>query len=285
MIEIEDLTKVYPNGHQALDSLQLHITEGVFGLLGANGAGKTTLMRIIATLLRPTAGRVVIAGHDLATAEGRDWTRSILGYLPQETGLHLDLTVEQELDYIGVLKRVAGLERAGQITTVLNQVGLQNTRRQVVRTLSGGMKRRLGIACALIGSPRLLIVDEPTAGLDPSERVRFRNLLYELANERTIILSTHIVEDVAQICPQLAVLHEGHLLFHGSLGGLLETVDGKVWLTSGAASEQTTIATKVTDTGIETRVFSDTPPDVAAQQVSPNLEDAYLWLTAQERAG
>ncbi len=281
MIEIENLTKVYPNGHQALDSLQLHIPEGVFGLLGANGAGKTTLMRIIATLLRPTTGRVVIAGHDLVSAEGRDWTRSILGYLPQETGLHLDLTVEQELDYMGVLKRIAASERASQITIVLNQVGLQNVRQQVVRTLSGGMKRRLGIACALLGTPRLLIIDEPTAGLDPSERVRFRNLLYELANGRTIILSTHIVEDVAQICTQLAILHTGHLLFHGSLEKLLKTVNGKVWVTSSPANEQTIISTKVTDAGVENRVFSDTPPDVSARQVSPNLEDAYLWLTAQ----
>jgi len=259
----------------------LHIPEGVFGLLGANGAGKTTLMRIIATLLRPTTGRVVIAGHDLVSAEGRDWTRSILGYLPQETGLHLDLTVEQELDYMGVLKRIAASERASQITIVLNQVGLQNVRQQVVRTLSGGMKRRLGIACALLGTPRLLIIDEPTAGLDPSERVRFRNLLYELANGRTIILSTHIVEDVAQICTQLAILHTGHLLFHGSLEKLLKTVNGKVWVTSSPANEQTIISTKVTDAGVENRVFSDTPPDVSARQVSPNLEDAYLWLTAQ----
>jgi ABC-2 type transport system ATP-binding protein len=218
MIQIESVTKVYPNGHRALNNLNLQISKGMFGLLGPNGAGKTTLMRILATLLRPTKGRIIVFGNNLAMSGGRDKTRDLLGYLPQDTGLHPELTVEQELDYIAILKRVAdGNERARQIADTLEKVGLLQSRRELVRTLSGGMKRRLGIALALLGNPHLIIVDEPTAGLDPAERVRFRNLLYELAGDRVVILSTHIVEDVSQICSDLVVLYNQRRAFPRSL--------------------------------------------------------------------
>lgn len=282
MIEIESITKVYPNGHRALNNLNLQISKGMFGLLGPNGAGKTTLMRILATLLRPTKGRVVVFGNDLATSGGRDETRNLLGYLPQDTGLHPELTVEQELDYIAILKRVAnGNERAKQITDSLEKVGLLQSRRESIRTLSGGMKRRLGIALALLGNPRLIIVDEPTAGLDPAERVRFRNLLYKLAGERVVILSTHIVEDVNQICSDLVVLYEGNLLFHGPPTELVGQVDGKVWVTPKFMDSVSVISSKTTDGGIENRVFSNIPPDSSSRLVTPTLEDAYLWLVQQ----
>jgi len=282
MIEIKAVTKVYPNGHPALERLNLGIAAGMFGLLGPNGAGKTTLMRILATLLYPTSGGVSVFGHDLSTAQGRADTRNVLGYLPQDTGLHLNLTVEQELDYIAILKRVADAhERRQHIGRVLEQVGLAAVRREKIRTLSGGMKRRVGIALALLGRPRLIIVDEPTAGLDPAERVRFRNLLYELAGERIVILSTHIVEDVNQICADMAVLHEGHLRFHGSPDELIHQVEGRVWVTAADVPETAVISARRTDAGLVQRVFSTTRPDPSAQAVAPTLEDAYLWFVRQ----
>lgn len=282
MIKIEAVTKVYPNGHPALERLNLEIAAGMLGLLGPNGAGKTTLMRILATLLYPTSGSVSVFGHDLSTSQGRAATRNVLGYLPQDTGLHLNLTVEQELDYIAILKRVADAhERRQHIDRVLEQVGLAAVRREKIRTLSGGMKRRVGIALALLGHPRLIIVDEPTTGLDPAERVRFRNLLYELAGERIVILSTHIVEDVNQICADMAVLHAGHLRFHGSPDELIHQVAGRVWVTAADVPETTVISAQRTDAGLVQRVFSTTRPDPSAQAVSPTLEDAYLWSVRQ----
>jgi ABC-type multidrug transport system ATPase subunit len=286
MIDIQNLTKRYPNQHCALNALNLQISNGMFGLLGPNGAGKTTLMRILATLLRPTAGQVTVFGNDLATPDGRDITRNMLGYLPQDVGLHLELTVEQELDYIAILKRVADpAERARQIAEVLEKVGLDDVRRVQVRTLSGGMKRRLGIALVLLGNPRLIIVDEPTAGLDPAERVRFRNLLYELAGERVIILSTHIVEDVSHICSDLAILHQGSLLFRGAPQELIGQIKGKLWSVSGNEKapnvEMREISVKTGKDGIERRVVSEQMPDLAASLVAPSLEDAYLWQIEQ----
>jgi ABC-2 type transport system ATP-binding protein len=283
MIEIEKLTKIYPNGHRALNALSLQIGTGMFGLVGPNGAGKTTLMRILATLLRPTDGHMVIFGNDLATFSGQEGTRNLLGYLPQEAGFHLELTVEQELDYLAILKRVTrSAERARQVTEALERVGLYQARRERVRTLSGGMKRRLGIAIALLGNPRLIIVDEPTAGLDPAERVRFRNLLFELAGDRVVILSTHIIEDVNQICSDLAILRDGNLLFRGSPKELVEWIDGKIWAVSNhevkLVDGDSVISWRVTSEGGESHVFSDGPPTPSARPVNPTLEDAYLWL-------
>ena len=286
MIEIENVTKIYPNGHQALNNLNIQLSTGMFGLLGPNGSGKTTLMRILATLLRPTNGCVFIFGNDLSTSVGQDKTRNLLGYLPQDTGLHPALTVEQELDYIAILKQIAsGSERAKHIGKILEQVGLSQARHKKVHTLSGGMKRRLGIALALLGEPRLIIVDEPTAGLDPAERVRFRNLLHELAGDRIVILSTHIVEDISQICTDLAVLHEGSLLFRGSPAELMRQVEGMVWTTPESVDAVSLISSKRTNEGIENRVFSNTSPGPSSRLVKPTLEDAYLWLVRQGKTG
>lgn len=287
MIEIEKLTKVYPNGKKALDSLSLQIGKGMFGLVGPNGAGKTTLMRILATLLRPTTGRVHVYGHDLDTPEGKATVRSFLGYLPQEAGFHLKLTVEQELDYLALLKNITDAhERRRQVDKMLEQVGLEHVRREQVRTLSGGMKRRLGIGIALLGDPRLIIVDEPTAGLDPAERVHFRNLLFQLAGDRVVILSTHIIEDVSQICPDLAVMSNGTILFRGSPQQLISQVEGQVWIVPERelelAQDAYLISSRAAEDGIEHRVFSKEHPTPTSRLINPTLEDAYLWLVQQE---
>jgi ABC-2 type transport system ATP-binding protein len=290
MIEIENLAKVYPGNKLALHSLDLQIGPGVFGLLGPNGAGKTTLMRILATLLRPTRGRVRVYGHDLDTPAGRAGARKILGYLAQEAGFHLQLTVEQELDYLAILKGVTDPSaRVHEVDTALERVGLEQARGQRVKTLSGGMKRRLGIAIALLGNPRLIVVDEPTAGLDPAERVRFCNLLLELAQERTVVLSTHIVQDVSTICHDLAVIHEGSILFHGPPAGAIRQVEGKVWIVpAGEISlvQPTAVVSSSPGEGQTTyRVFSPGPPTPRAGPASPSLEDAYLWFVRREGAG
>ncbi len=287
MIEIENLTKVYPNGKKALNSLCLRIEKGMFGLVGPNGAGKTTLMRILATLLHPTTGRANVYGHDLGTPEGRARVRSVLGYLPQEAGFHLKLTVEQELDYLALLKNVTDAqERRRQIHMTLEQVGLEHVRRERVRTLSGGMKRRLGIGIALLGDPRLIIVDEPTAGLDPAERVRFRNLLFQLAGDRIVILSTHIIEDVSQICSDLAVISNGILLFYGAPHQLISQAEGQVWTVPERELEPQhcacLISSRSAEDGIEHRVFSKNKPTPTSHMVNPTLEDAYLWLVQQK---
>lgn len=286
MITITDLTKIYPGGKQALNSLNLQIDKGVFGLVGPNGAGKTTLMRILATLLRPTTGHVRVYGNDLGTPAGKAETRRILGYLPQETSLHLSLTVEQELDYLAILKNITDAsERARQIGMVMERVGLSQVRRERIQTLSGGMKRRVGIAIALLGAPRLIIVDEPTAGLDPAERVHFRNVLFELAGDRIVILSTHIIEDVSQICQDLAVIREGHLLFHGSPLELVHRVEGRVWAIPepeiNLARSASIISSRLAEDRIEYRVFSEKPPTRTSRPINPTLEDAYLWLVQQ----
>lgn len=283
MIEVDKLTKVYPGGKKALDSLSLRIGKGMFGLVGPNGAGKTTLMRILATLLQPTDGRVCVYGHDVSRPEGKARIRSILGYLPQEAGFHLGLTVEQELDYLALLKNIVdGKERRYQIDLALERVGLEHARKERVRTLSGGMKRRLGISIALLGDPRLVIVDEPTASLDPAERVHFRNLLFQLAGDRIVILSTHIIEDVSHICSELAVISDGVLLFCGSPELLVSQARGQVWAVPEQELEQERctflISSKSREGRVEHRVFSEAKPTPGSRVVQPDLEDAYLWL-------
>lgn len=290
MINIENLSKVYSNGKKALNGLSLQIEEGMFGLVGPNGAGKTTLMRILATLLRPTAGCVSVYGHSLDTPQGRAYVRSVLGYLPQEVGFHLRLTVEQELDYMAILKNITDpKERGREIDRVLEHVGLEHVRRERVHALSGGMKRRLGIGMALLGNPRLIIVDEPTANLDPAERVRFRNLLFRLAGDRVVILATHIIEDVNQICSDLAVIRDGVLLFCGPPHQLTSRVEGRVWLVPDSElvdeDRVSLISSRTTERGVEHRVLSEENPSPTAHPISPTLEDAYLWLVRKTGGG
>jgi len=283
MIAVTRLTKTYTDNVQALRGIDLEIGTGMFGLVGPNGAGKTTLMRILAGLLRPTQGRAMVLGHDMSTLQGKQAVKSVLGYLPQELGLYPDLTAREFLDYIALLKGLAdGAARRKQINELLEQVGLAHDANRRLKTFSGGMKRRVGIAQALLGDPQLLIVDEPTAGLDPEERVRLRNLLADTAARCTVILSTHIVEDIGQSCNDLAVIREGRVVFRGSPRDLIGGTRGHVWhiVTSGERPDSglTVVSTLQVQDGVQFRVLGDAPAPYAASPAEPSLEDGYIWL-------
>jgi ABC-2 type transport system ATP-binding protein len=291
MIRIENLSKTYGGNIQALRTISLEIpTTGMFGLLGVNGAGKTTLMRILAGLLQPSSGQVRVLGHDLSTTRGRLATKALLGYLPQELGVYPDLTAREFLDYIAILKGVTSrTERQQQIEEVLATVRLAKVSDRLLKTYSGGMKQRVGIAQALLGRPRLLIVDEPTAGLDPEERVRFRNLLAAVAQHCAVILSTHIVEDIGQSCNDMAVLWQGTMLFRGRPGELIEQVRGQVWTIlgrdgQGPGGNLVVVSTRQVSEGVQYRVLGGPPSRYQAAAVEPRLEDGYMWLMNQARA-
>jgi ABC-type multidrug transport system ATPase subunit len=285
-IDITGLTKRYKGNVAALDGLDLVVPTGMFGLLGANGAGKTTLIRILAGLLRPTAGEVRIGEHDVTSRTGRLAVQRVLGYLPQDLGVYPDLTAREFLDYVALLKgiddRTTRRRRVGELLEVVALTGDADRR---LRGYSGGMRRRVGIAQALLADPRLLIVDEPTAGLDPEERIRFRTLLAQLAGPRTVLLSTHIVDDVAQTCRELAVLAAGRLVFRGTVTELTQRARERVWsvVTAGPAPAGGTIVAAVPhEGGMRYRVVAPVPPTAEAEPVEPNLEDGYLAL-AQNR--
>ncbi len=282
-VSIQYLHKTYRGGFQALRDVNLEITTGMFGLLGPNGAGKTTLLRILATLLTPTQGRVTVDGFDVCDQHQKWAVKQILGYLPQELGLYPSLTVTEFLDYVATLKNLHHpLVRAAAVDKVVSLASLRTVAHQRIHTLSGGMKRRVGIAQALLGDPQLLIVDEPTAGLDPAERVRFRNLLVQLSAECVVILSTHIVEDIANTCQDMAVLRQGEVRFRGSPAALIQETDGQVWeldLPEGQTPLPAwQIASQVpVDGDLRIRVVGPRPAD-AARPVRPTLEEAYLFL-------
>jgi len=287
-IEISGLTKTYGVGAQAVTALRdvdLRIGEGMFGLLGPNGAGKTTLMRTLAGLARPSAGQVIVDGHDVATESGKVAVKSTLGYLPQELGLYPELTARQFLDYMGILKRLADREvRTTRVTAALEATGLVEVADRKLKGFSGGMKRRVGIAQALLNDPRVLIVDEPTAGLDPEERIRFRNLLVDLARDRIVLLSTHIVEDISQTCRDMAVLDRGRLRFRGSPAELIARAEGVVWQIRATDDSKPDGGLVVVSTlhladGVQYRVVgADAGRYPDARQVQPSLEDGYVWL-------
>jgi ABC-type multidrug transport system ATPase subunit len=285
-IEITGLEKTYRGGISALDGLNLSIPTGMYGLLGANGAGKTTLMRILAGVLPASAGSVRIGGHDLSSRAGRTTVKRNLGYLPQELGVYPDLSATEFLDYIALLKGIDHRQhRRAKIGELLDLVGLSDVAGRKLKGFSGGMKRRVGIAQALLAEPQLLIVDEPTAGLDPQERIRFRSLLAGLAADRTVLLSTHIVDDIAQTCSRLAVLAAGHVVFAGQTDDLTEAARGKVWtlLTSGQAPPTGIVAGALQQPGgVQYRLVADTAPDPTASVANPTLEDGYLALVGAE---
>ncbi len=293
MITIQNLTKQYNRDVQALRGIDLEIGPGMFGLVGPNGAGKTTLMRLIAGLLRPTDGRITLFGHDLASAQGKLAAKQGLGYLPQEFGFYPDLTAAQFLDYIAILKGIRSrAERERQVESVLAMVRLTDQAGRKLKQFSGGMKRRVGIAQALLGQPRLLIVDEPTAGLDPEERVRLRNLLAETASRCTVILSTHIVEDISQSCNDLAVLQAGRVLFRGSPRDLIAAARGQVWtvMTNGERihgerpfAHATIVSTVQYQDGVQYRILGEPEPEYTAVPAEPGLEDGYIWLMNSTR--
>jgi ABC-2 type transport system ATP-binding protein len=263
----------------------------MFGLLGPNGAGKTTLLRILATLLRPTSGRVVIGPFDLGQTSQRKAVRAQLGYLPQELGFYPDLTGREFLDYMGLLKRLYDrTARRRQIAGILDAVSLAANADRQIKTYSGGMKRRLGIAQALLGDPRILVVDEPTAGLDPEERIRLRNLLTRLAEQRVVILSTHVVEDISQTSERMAVLDQGKLVFDGLTRQLIDAAAGHVWHFLAAPgytvpAELTVISALPQRDGTLCHVVGPEPePQTQVQNIQslpPTLEDGYVWLRRQ----
>jgi ABC-2 type transport system ATP-binding protein len=285
---IEDVSKRY-GAHDALQGVTLSLEQGMFGLLGPNGAGKTTLLRILATLLRPSSGRVVMGDFDLGRRSARKAVRAYLGYLPQELGLYPDLTGRELLDYIGLLKRLHDrVARRRQIAALLDIVSLAGDADRKIKTYSGGMKRRLGIAQALLGNPQILVIDEPTAGLDPEERIRLRTLLTRLAEDRTVILSTHVVEDISQTCERLAVLDQGTLVFDGLTRQLMGAAAGHIWQFLAAPGydvpdEWRVISALPHPEGTLYHVVGPEPrgPVQAVQPLAPTLEDGYVWMRQQ----
>ncbi|HLY29929.1 MAG TPA: ABC transporter ATP-binding protein [Ktedonobacterales bacterium] len=289
-ITMRGVTKIYRGQARALNGVDLTIENGMFGLLGPNGAGKTTLMRILAGILRPSAGSVIVDGVDCSTERGRTAVKRILGYLPQELGVYPDLSAREFLDYIAVLKGLDdGRRRRERIAELLEVVGLTDVANRKLKTYSGGMKRRIGIAQALLNDPHLLIVDEPTAGLDPEERIHFRNLLVDLGGQRIVILSTHIVEDIAQTCQRLAVLNKGQIIFGGSISSLVAVARGVVWTvtTPGPKPEGLVIASLRAGEIAQYRLLNEQAPVVREGTVTPaepGIEDGYVWLM-RERQG
>ena len=289
MLKITELTKTYSGGIQALGGISLEVPRGMFGLLGPNGAGKTTLMKIVATLLDPDSGTVEMNGVDLIAR--KDKARQVLGYLPQEFGLYPTLTAQQTLDYFAKLKGVWNTkERADLVDALLERVNLSSARKQRVGGFSGGMRQRLGIAQALIGEPQLIIVDEPTAGLDPEERVRFHNLLSESAGENAVvILSTHIVADVSSLCSQMAVIRRGTILASCTPRQAIEQLKHSVWEASvprekvaALKSRCQVISSQMFDGLARLRVIAkgERPGDEFTQ-ATPVLEDYYFDLVNQ----
>jgi ABC-type multidrug transport system ATPase subunit len=287
LVEIRGLTKVYRGNVQALREVDLTIPTGMFGLLGANGAGKTTLMRILAGILPPSAGQVRVGPHDALTDRGQLAVKRMLGYLPQELGLYPDLSAREFLHYIGILKGLDGnTQRTRRVDELLELVALSDVATRKLKTYSGGMKRRVGIAQALLNDPQLLIVDEPTAGLDPEERIRFRTVLTALSGNRTVLLSTHIVEDVAQTCSRLAVLAHGRVVFSGDTAGLIASARGRVWTmtTPGPApvGDLSVVAALHGAQGVQYRIVADIRPHSTATPVEPTLEDGYVALQRRQ---
>jgi len=291
MLSIKGLTHVYPNGTRALDGVDLEIGKGMFGLLGPNGAGKSTLMRAIATLQTPTAGAIQFGDIDVIAEPEK--LRRTLGYLPQDFGVYPRVSAVDLLDHMAVLKGIAGKgERKDTVETLLQQVNLWEVRKKAVAGYSGGMRQRFGIAQALIGRPTLIIVDEPTAGLDPEERNRFLNLLAEIGENVVVILSTHIVEDVSDLCPRMAILASGRILKEGAPADLVGDLSGKVWKKiidraelDAERERHQVISTRLAGGRTVIHVLADTAPDTGFEPVQGGLEDVYFsTLSASRRA-
>ena len=288
-LAIEHVSKQYSKGVLALKDFSLVLKPGVLGLLGPNGAGKTTLMSILATITRATGGRVSWNGVDVAAHP--DSVRAVLGYLPQDFGVYPNLSAVEFLQYLAAVKGLDARTANRRIDQLLQLVNLTDARKKALDGFSGGMKQRVGIAQALLNDPQLLIVDEPTAGLDPEERVRFRNLLSDLSGERIVVLSTHIVSDIEATATDIAIISSGTLLAHASPENLLLQVEGKVWEWVVASDDLIAArqhflignTTRRSD-GVHLRVVGEVAPP-GAQPVAPNLEDAYLFCLAGHRAG
>jgi ABC-type multidrug transport system ATPase subunit len=285
-LEIRHLSKTYANGVVALDGVTLRIPPGMFGLLGPNGAGKSTLMRILATLQECDSGSVFL--DDIDVLDEKDEVRRLLGYLPQDFGVYPKVTAYELLDHFAQLKGLANRARRREVVDgLLQQTNLFEVRDQRLGTFSGGMKQRFGIAQALLGDPQLIIVDEPTAGLDPQERVRFHNLLSDIGQDKTVILSTHIVSDVADLCANMAIINKGHVLLCGEPSKLIEGIEGKIW--ARFVNKPELLAFQKRHTVISTRLLSGRPmihvyaeryPGDDFEPVHPTLEDVYFATIA-----
>jgi ABC-type multidrug transport system ATPase subunit len=289
MLRIDQLAHVYPNGTRALDGVTLEIPRGMFGLLGPNGAGKSSLMRCIATLQVPTQGSIRFDDIDVLTDP--DALRRTLGYLPQDFGVYPRVTAVDMLDHLAVLKGYANRnERRETVDALLHQVNLWDVRKKALAGYSGGMRQRFGIAQALLGQPQLVIVDEPTAGLDPEERNRFLNLLAEIGENVVVILSTHIVEDVADLCPRMAIIASGRIVQSGAPLQLIDALRGRVWSKTIAKAELEThrrehqvIATRLFGGRTVIHVLSETVPGPGFEPVQGGLEDVYFSTLAATR--
>lgn len=289
-LTIDNLGKRYKGQHWGLKGFTLAIEEGVLGLVGPNGAGKSTLMRILATITRPTEGSFAWNGTDVVRSP--DTLRAVLGYLPQDFGVYPNLTAVEFLEYLAAAKGLEGSSARKRIDELLQLVNLTEVRNRPVGGYSGGMKQRVGIAQALLNDPRLLIVDEPTAGLDPEERIRFRNLLSDLSGDRIVILSTHIVSDVEATATHIALIRQGHLLLSAAPEELLRRVEGKVWEWTAPSDQLSKVKQQylVSGTircsdGVQIRAVTEQSPARDAHRVPPRLEDAYLYLMNEDKRG
>ncbi len=290
MLSIEGISKTYSGGVRALDDVSLEIPTGMFGLLGPNGAGKSTLMRTIATLQQPDAGTIRFDGID--ALRDPDGIRRILGYLPQDFGVYPRVSAQAMLEHLAILKGIADRrERRARVAALLEQTNLHAVRKKPLGSFSGGMRQRFGIAQALLGDPKLIIVDEPTAGLDPEERIRFHNLLSEIGEDRVVILSTHIVDDVTDLCPRMAILSAGRIVLEGAPADLIKALEGRVWRKSVDKAEVAryrqsfdVISTHLFAGRTVLHVLSETSPGDGFEPQPPDLEDVYFaTLHAPER--
>jgi len=281
MLSIKSVSKSFGKV-QAMDDVSLDLQPGMFGLLGPNGAGKSTLMRTLATLQTPDTGTISYDGHNIALEP--NIMRSTLGYLPQDFGVYPRMSAEALLDHIAVLKGITDKkQRRDQILYLLESVNLMTHRTAAVATFSGGMRQRFGVAQAMLGDPKVLIVDEPTAGLDPFERQRFLDLLSEAGEDKIIILSTHIVEDVRDLCPDMAIMDQGKIVARGAPESLIDKIRGKVWRKTvdktdadGIKEKYSVLATRLLMGGVIISVFADTAPEAGFELADPTLEDAYF---------
>ena len=282
-LTITDLSKTYPNGVRALKNVSLTIGNNMFGLVGPNGAGKSSLMRTVATLQDPDSGTITLDGLDVLTRKNE--VRKLLGYLPQEFGVYPKMSAIDMLNHLAILKGVtAPGERKEMVDALLHQTNLWEVRNKALSTYSGGMKQRFGIAQALLANPRLIIVDEPTAGLDPAERNRFLNLLSSIGREVTVILSTHIVDDVRQLCPRMAIIASGEVLLEGAPNETLAALEGQIWSRIVATDDELramesdfqVISTHLVGGQHEIRVFASASPGAGFENVPSGLEDVYF---------
>ena len=289
-VNIKNVTVTFKNQVRAVDHVNLEIPHGVYGLLGENGAGKTTLMRVLTTVLTPSDGEVYLDGIRYGT--GKDEViRQKIGYLPQELNLYPGLSVQDCLEYLGELSGIPKEECKNRIRYYLEKTGLTNHRKKKMRQLSGGMKRRVGLIQALLNEPEFLIVDEPTTGLDPEERVRIRNLLVDFSEGRTVLFSTHVVEDIAATCSKLAVMRKGSFLYTGTVQALLSQAKGKIWTANVADDTEAkrlekqyrTTSKQYTEEGMTVKIISDVKPDIDCTQPKITLEDAYLYLMMEKK--